>query len=866
MATPPKLVLAVIDGLKPAMLDRAIATGRAPALKAIVERGTYVDECCAAFPSVTPVCAASIATGERQDRHRIPSMNWYHREEQRYVEYGSSFSASRRFGIARQLTDTVFNMNAEPLPADVPTVFESLDDAGVRTAGTTYVMPGGGRAPRLPRERPPPRLASTVVRRSVMGPKELFYADIFASRETGCRSQLGLPGIRDQHAGCVATYLVENDLFDFLLLSLPDNDTHSHRNGPHAQVASIANADRQLERMFHAGGGADAFLAEHAVIVVADHSHAPVERRIELGSAFDEFHLLPPSGAGRDDAEIALCPAQRSAMGYALLPEGRDALVPRLADAAAALEGVDLVMWRPAPREGAIRGAAGELRFAPGGDVRDARGGRWSVDGPLEVLDAELRDGAVRTTSYPDALARVWAALTCDTSGDVLLSAAPGWEFPDWGGVDHIGGGSHGSLHRSDSLGALAFCGVAPPDPDRLRRWSIADVAPMIRAHFGTARVLSHDAPPSRAARRRLGGARRPAAPSGRGARAGADRAGCEAGIDVHGDDADRPERAGPGARHERGAGGPPAHRHAGPANCRAQPRVPRGARKAPGVVPERLHEGPRPLAGEPVQRRQEAQGARAALRRRPDRRGDGGVDGLPGRVDDGARVLGRLRAQGQLAMGLDPAHPAVRRPVRRLAAPAADAAPRPRRARRVRCVGRVLQRRADRDLGPAGLPAPRLPARPRPVDRAPQRSPAAGAQAQRAGPHPGDRARVPRRLPDHPQRPRLERHRRRLRGRHRGRPDRRRPDPLRQLPQGQRTRRHVRAGQLRRVRAVRAGDALERALGRPPRRARRVRLLRPRVPAARVPRRPAGARAGPRDHGRVRVGVIPVDAVRDEL
>ena len=481
----PKLVLGVIDGLKPAMLERAVNTGRAPALQAIMERGTYVEDCCAAFPSVTPTCAATITTGVRQDAHRIPSMNWYHREERRYVEYGSSFSASRRFGIARQLTDTIYNMNLEHLPADVPTVFESLDDAAVRTAGTTYLFYRGRFEHQVSRETALTRLASTVMRRPVMGPRELFYADIFASRETGCRSQMGLPGVRDQHAGCVGAYLVEHDLFDFLLLSLPDNDTHSHKNGPHAQVSSIAAADRQLERLFHAGGGADAFLDEHAVIVVADHSHAPVEQRADLAAAFEAFHVLGPSGADREEAEIALCPAQRSAMIYALLPEGRDALVPRLVDCAASLEGVDLVMWRPAPREGAIRGGAGELRFAPGGDLRDARGRRWSVDGPLRVLDARVEDGVVRTQAYPDALARVWAALTCPTSGDVLLSAAPGYEFPDWGGVDHVGGGSHGSLHRSDSLGALAFCGVAPPDDDRRRRWSIADVAPMIRAHFG---------------------------------------------------------------------------------------------------------------------------------------------------------------------------------------------------------------------------------------------------------------------------------------------------------------------------------------------------------------------------------------------
>ena len=111
------------------MLERAIATGRAPALARLTQEGVYVDDCVAAFPSVTPVCAASITTGVGPDRHLIPSMNWYHREEARYVEYGSSFSASRQFGVLRSLTDTVYRMNAEHLSHDVQTVFETLDDA-----------------------------------------------------------------------------------------------------------------------------------------------------------------------------------------------------------------------------------------------------------------------------------------------------------------------------------------------------------------------------------------------------------------------------------------------------------------------------------------------------------------------------------------------------------------------------------------------------------------------------------------------------------------------------------------------------------------------------------------------------------------
>jgi len=68
----------------------------------------------------------------------------------------------------------------------------------------------------------------------------------------------------------------------------------------------------------------------------------------------------------------------------------------------------------------------------------------------------------------------------------VLLSAAPGWEFPDWGGIWHDGGGSHGSLHASDTLGSLVVCGLDLP-AERVRddTWSIRDVAPMIAAHFG---------------------------------------------------------------------------------------------------------------------------------------------------------------------------------------------------------------------------------------------------------------------------------------------------------------------------------------------------------------------------------------------
>lgn len=479
-----KLVLAVIDSLKPELLERAIADGRAPALATLMERGVYVRDCVSTFPSVTPVASATIATGTDPHEHNIPAMNWYHRGEARYVEYGSSLSASRTFGVVRSLYDTVYNMNMSHLSRGVETVFERLEDAGLRTAGTTYLIYRGRTRHEVAEDGIYPRIAKAAAfRHGVWGPTELFYADMFASRRTGCRSALGLPGQRDQHTGCVGAYLVDNGLFDFMLFSLPDNDTYSHKHGPYAQVTSIAAADRALERIMHAGGGPDEFLDEHAVIVMSDHSQTEVEDRVNLGRVLDGWRILAPRDQAPEEAEIAVCPSARAAMVYVIDPQRRDDFVPRLVRDLDGAEGVDLVAVRDG-EEARVLSRRGELRFAPGGELCDLRGGRWSVDGDLGALGLRTRDGRVASRQYPHALARLWSALACPSAGDVLVSAEPGYEFVDWGGADHVGGGSHGSLHRGDSLGTLLMCGTGPDSADAREQWTLADAAGLCLDHF----------------------------------------------------------------------------------------------------------------------------------------------------------------------------------------------------------------------------------------------------------------------------------------------------------------------------------------------------------------------------------------------
>src|SRR5215218_4987067 len=251
-----KLCLVVVDSLRTDMLLRAVAEDLAPHFGALLNRGTLIGDCVSSFPSVTPVACSEIATGTRPDRHHISGMNWFHRSEGRYVEYGSSLEATRGFGLFRTLYDTVYNLNMAHLSHEVETVFERLGDAGVRTACTPFMIYRGRRRHELGLEGLMRRVAVAAnFRHAVWGPDELFYGELYASRRVPCKPTLARPGTRDAYSACVGRELVQADAYDFLLFSLPDNDHHTHAHGVDSMRDSIAHADVSLERVIDAAGG-----------------------------------------------------------------------------------------------------------------------------------------------------------------------------------------------------------------------------------------------------------------------------------------------------------------------------------------------------------------------------------------------------------------------------------------------------------------------------------------------------------------------------------------------------------------------------------------------------------------------------------
>ena len=432
-----KLVLVVVDGMTPAAFERAIAEGRAPAMALLAAEGEY-RQATSVFPSLTPVCLTSIATGAGPGVHHIPSLVWWNREERRIVEYGSSLSALRAAGLSQSLVDTIFNMNARHLSRDAVTIYEALEDAGLVAAAVNITCYRG-------RHRYLPTVPG--LNRAAFGPRRFFFYGLFESDRTGApfavRSRRA--GSVDAYAAAVGRWLVTRDGFDFLAFYLSGYDFASHAGGPDGAEADLAleQADAAIGTLLDAAGGPDEFLERYAVVLLSDHGQTRVERASRL-----EEPLADVAN------EIIVAASNRAGQVY-LRPDARvDAgeLARRLDGFAA----VDVTLRRE-------------------GDRVVAR--KDGEDAPVEKLD------------HPDAAWRARSALADPNAGELLVSAAEGWELADLGGRHHAGGGSHGSLVAGDSLVPLVTVGLAA-EPRR-----ITDVAPAVLEHFGVAVPEAMEAP-----------------------------------------------------------------------------------------------------------------------------------------------------------------------------------------------------------------------------------------------------------------------------------------------------------------------------------------------------------------------------------
>jgi hypothetical protein len=398
---PGKAILIVVDGLTPAAFENAVGDRSAPTLTRLAELGEY-RRGVTTFPSLTPVCLTTLATGAHPDRHHIPHLVWWKRDERRLVEYGSSFGAVRSAGMRRSLRDTVVGMNQEHLAKDVETIYEAVDGAGKVAAAVNITCYRGTyrHAPTVPGIAP-----------ATFGPRRFFYYSLYESDPVGAPLAVRnrAAGSVDDYAAAAGRWLVTRDGFDLLVFYLSDVDFASHLHGPDGAHDALARADAAIGSLVDAAGGLDEFVERYAVLLCSDHGQTHVHSALRL-----QDHVRAPDLATASN---------RAGMIYTEDPR---AAAERLDGVA----GVDVALF-------------------------------FENDRVVARRDGE-EDSAI-LDDYPDGHERAEAALRNPNAGEVLVSAAAGWEFADLGGSHHAGGGSHGSLAPGDSEVPMLGLGVAPP-------------------------------------------------------------------------------------------------------------------------------------------------------------------------------------------------------------------------------------------------------------------------------------------------------------------------------------------------------------------------------------------------------------------
>jgi hypothetical protein len=354
-------------------------------------------------------------------------------------------------------------MSHEHVSPRALTVFEALDDAGYDPAAINFTCYRG-------RTRHPIKLPLRPGRNrwyeAVYGPRRFFFFNLFESDVTGAPLAIRSrpEGSVDAYAATIGRWLVTRDGFDFLVFYLPDFDYASHISGPDSAVPALERADAAVGELMAAAGGHEAFLDRYAIVVCSDHGQTRVDRVANLQGSFDDLDVFTGRrGTDPEGCDVVVTASNRSGMIYALGGQEPRELAERLDGA----PGVDLALFLD-EREAVARRAGVEVRFAP-----DEAGG-WAVSGDVGILDGD---------EYPNAFERVWCALACPNAGEVIVSAAEGWEFEDLGGRHHAGGGSHGSLLAGDSTIPMLAAGFdQPPLP---RDASVTDLASLVLAHFG---------------------------------------------------------------------------------------------------------------------------------------------------------------------------------------------------------------------------------------------------------------------------------------------------------------------------------------------------------------------------------------------
>lgn len=472
-----RVLLIIVDALSSQYSAPAIRSGDLPNFKKLLERGVLRDESVSIFPSLTPAATSTLVTGKYPVDHGIFGFHWFDRESGEEAYYGDDFWAIGKMGFADFFHGCLQKLNSERLSCQ--TVFQRVEnETDGASAVLNYLMFHGDKSHQAQIPLWFSWHPSVPFQEEVKGPEILYFGDLINSDERLAQDAPDRKGGLFEHFGFndlntarLLLHFAEQDSFpDFTVAYFPDHDWEAHSEGIENAFEKVIQVDRTLGLFFDAYGGVDKALQQFTIIVTGDHSQSDVlssteGAKISLTELLEGFKIAP-AGKWENPQELKVCPDMRCAQIYhdATLEDDLKKLVRILLKDPR----VDQVLWCDRERRTFWVETAGfgELRFSARrfredcSSAKDLYGTTWFWVGDLGSVDGIVDDGVIRFTDYPNAFERIHGGLAHKNSGDLWVTAKPGYEFAISETTIHSNGGSHGSLHRLDSLSPLLVGGV----------------------------------------------------------------------------------------------------------------------------------------------------------------------------------------------------------------------------------------------------------------------------------------------------------------------------------------------------------------------------------------------------------------------
>lgn len=423
------VIILVADGARADAFDHAFARGELPALARLrVEGGLH--PITTVFPSVTGPAYAPFVTGRFPGPIGLPGLRWYDRARER----------CRRHPHCRSYLGSEMRHMDGDLDAGTPTLFEL---ARSRLGAMSMIGRGARRREHLGRGL---RLLARIARAHIRGDVRAWLdIDRIVARSA-------IDRIRERRP-------------EFSLVALLGLDKTSHASGHDSDDARTAlRALDEIVAELRAETERDGRWEETHLWIVSDHGHSPVRGHDDVATVVREAgHRViahPWVWARRPDAAVMV---SGNAMAHIYLELARrerpwwPALRARwepLAEALLERESVDLLLLPQSTTRCEVRsrarGAALVERVGERYAYRPLTGDPLGVGEPPPLDHRESHD-ALASSDYPDAVVQIAHLAGSARAGEIILSAARGWDFRGrYEPIPHVS--THGALHREHML------------------------------------------------------------------------------------------------------------------------------------------------------------------------------------------------------------------------------------------------------------------------------------------------------------------------------------------------------------------------------------------------------------------------------